>query len=276
MQRTTPIGAAFRAYTSGGARAMIDTINDATHMQESTNSQGMRGESWPTMESPQNYGFTSVVADATKGAGGMIQDCAEGFVSFMGGSRSFPVMGIMDDRRHRLINLAKDAAKGAVAMFGLKEWGQQLLNNVDGMYMTGNIQNKIRIALVKNSNQQQQSSQSGSGVGAQQLDASGASGSSPGQSGGQQKGQKTLHKQDSTVWIEQNQTSTTCAHGDAQSSQKTGSDSSVYYKDRTTSSCQSTTDHAHIRTGNNRVFVDASGCWTTTPIQIKLDSYCKT
>jgi hypothetical protein len=192
----------------------------------------------------------------------------------MGGSRSFPVMGIMDDRRHRLINLAKDAAKGAVAMFGLKEWGQQLLNNVDGMYMTGNIQNKIRIALVKNSNQQQQSSSQGSAP--SQRDAGASGSSSSGQAGGQQKGQKTLHKQDSTVWIEQNQTSTTCAHGDAQSGQKANSDSSVYYKDRTTSSCQSTTDHAHIRTGDNRVFVDSSGCWSTTPIQIKLDSYCKT
>jgi phage gp45-like len=276
MQRTTPIAAALRAYVGGGARAMIDTIDDAKHMQESTNSQGMRGESWPTMESPQNYGFTSVVADATKGDDGMIQDCAEGFVSFMGGSRSFPVMGIMDDRRHRLINLAKDAAKGAVAMFGLKEWGQQLLNTADGMFMTGNVQNKIRIALVNNSNQQQSSSQSGGAAPQQRaVGASGSSGSS-GQAGGQQKGQKTLHKQDSTIWMEQNQTSTTCAHGDACSAQKASSDSSVYYKDRTTSSCQSTTDHAHIRTGDNRVFVDQSGCWSTSPIQVKLDGYCKT
>jgi len=167
MHRSTPYDINFRGYSSGGCRTLVDTIADEHLMQESTNAQGMKGESWPTCESPQNYGFTSVVADARKSSNpGEIQQCAEGFMSFIGGNRNFPVMAMMDDRRHRLINLAKDAAKGAAAMFGLKEWGQQFLNTEDGMYMTGNSQKKIRTALVDNKNgQSQQSQQQGSGGG---------------------------------------------------------------------------------------------------------------
>ena len=87
----------------------------------------------------------------------------EMIINFMGGNRSFPMAGAMDDRRHRLFNLAQDAAKGATAMFGLREWGQQFLNTNDGMYMTGNTQNKIRMALVENQNNQQAPQQQGSG-----------------------------------------------------------------------------------------------------------------
>jgi hypothetical protein len=168
MHRATPYDINFRGYSSGGCRTLVDTIADEHLMQESTNSQGMKGESWPTCESPQNYGFTSVVADARKsGNPGKIQQCAEGFMSFIGGNRNFPVMAMMDDRRHRLINLAKDAAKGASALFGLKEWGQQFLNTDTGMFMTGNTEKLLKFALVDNQNgQSQQSSGGGSGGGA--------------------------------------------------------------------------------------------------------------
>src|SRR6516162_3644873 len=162
MHRATPYDINFRGYTSGGARTLVDTIADEHLMQESTNSQGMKGESWPTCESPQNYGFTSVVADARKsGNPGKIQQCAEGFMSFIGGNRNFPVMAMMDDRRHRLINLAKDAAKGASALFGLKEWGQQFLNTDTGMFMTGNTEKLLKFALVDNQNGQSQQSSGG-------------------------------------------------------------------------------------------------------------------
>ena len=59
---------------------------------------------------------------------------AEGFMSYIGGSRSFPVCTIMDDRRHRLIKLDK----GSSAQYGLKEWGEQFLIHKDGIYATGN------------------------------------------------------------------------------------------------------------------------------------------
>ena len=296
VNRSTPASTVQRAYDGGGARVMIDTIDDSKLMQESTNPVGMRGESWPSPESPQNYGFTSVVADATKGAKGMIQNCAEGFMSFMGGNRSFPVLGVMDDRRHRLKNLAMDAAKGAVAMFGLKEWGQQFLNTDDGMYMTGNVQNKIRMALVQNQNGQTQTQQPGqqlartfkskSGVEfeietfvvdrVQKLAAdSGASGNGAG--GGQQgtsqsTGQKTLHKEDSTVWLQQDSTQTQSNHGDALGRQKGGSDSTVFYG--TDNSCQSTDEHSHIMGQKIHIWV-AGGCFSDMPMIVKKDTLCK-
>jgi hypothetical protein len=86
-------------------------------------------------------------------------------MSFIGGNRNFPVMAMMDDRRHRLINLAKDAAKGASAMFGLKEWGQQFLNTDTGMFMTGNTEKLLKFALVDNQNGQSQQSSGGGGGG---------------------------------------------------------------------------------------------------------------
>jgi phage gp45-like len=313
MHRQTPYDIAFRGYSAGGARSCIDQVDDSKLMQESNDAHGMLGESWPTAEAPQNYGFTSVVADATKDAAGKIKQCAEGFMSFIGGNRNFPVMGMMDDRRHRLKNLAKDAAKGASAMFGLKEWGQQLLNTEDGWFMTGNTQKKNRLQLVDNQNgqtQQQQPGSSGGGVGAQvrggllepikfksksgvefeievvPFDAGGGSGGgsssgngSSGGQGGQQgskpTGQKTLHKEESSIWFEQNSGSATCAHGDAYSGQRTGSDSSTYYKDRTTSSGQSTSDHTHILNNGAHIWVSDGVCYSDMPLIIKTDTLCK-
>jgi hypothetical protein len=202
MHRATPLNSSFRSY-SGGARSVIPEVDDSKFMQESTNSQGMSSEKIPTMEAPQNYGFTSVVADADKsGNPGNITASAEGFISFMGGNRSFPVMGIMDDRRHRLLNLGKDAAKGASAMFGLKDWGQQLLNTKDGWFMSGNTKKKIRIQLVDNKNGQQQSGGSSGGQAVSGLAAGGGGGAAGGAGGGQQKGQKTLHKEQSETFID--------------------------------------------------------------------------
>ena len=224
------------------------------------------------MEAPQNYGFTSVTADPDEDEKtGMRKDSAEGMVSFMGGNRSFPVMGPTDDRRHRLFNLAKDAAKGAVAMFGLREWGQQFLNTEDGMHMTGNKEKKIRISLVENKNgkQQQQGQQ-------QQADAGGGRGGATSGSGKQEKekGQKTLHKEQTDIAIEQNGKETTSQHGQHFAAQRSGSDSSTYTEDRKKST-QTTADHVHIRFKDNRIFNDEMGNWATSPIMIKKDIYCK-
>jgi hypothetical protein len=104
MHRATPLNTSFRAYSSGGARTMISGADDGKMMQEMAGNF-MKGETRDKVESPQNYGFSSVVRAATKDAQGMIKEAAEGFVSFMGGNRSFPVCAIMDDRRHRPMGL---------------------------------------------------------------------------------------------------------------------------------------------------------------------------
>lgn len=181
MQRSTPLATAHRSYTGGGARAMIDEINDKTHMQESNNAQGMKGESWPTMESPQNYGFTSVVMPADKDKDGQITDCAEGFVSFMGGNRNFPVMGVMDDRRHRL----REMDPGDTAMYRTKDDKQQFHLTKDGGFWSAPEDKTVRMQLVKK-DQQQQSQQAGQ-----------ADGQNGQQQGQKEKGQKPVRK-DST------------------------------------------------------------------------------
>jgi phage gp45-like len=100
MFRQSPLTAAFVGYSGGGARSLVDTIDDETGMQEMKGSF-MKGEARSRVESPQNYGFTSVVLPAKKGKDGQIEECAEAYINFLGGNRSFPVAAVMDDRRHR-------------------------------------------------------------------------------------------------------------------------------------------------------------------------------
>jgi phage gp45-like len=104
MHRQTPLTAGFVAYSGGGSRTLIDTIDDDKMMQEMKGTM-MFGEARESIESPQNYGFSSVVLPAKKGKDGQIEECAEGFMSYMGGNRSFPICAIMDDRRHRPYNM---------------------------------------------------------------------------------------------------------------------------------------------------------------------------
>ena len=130
----------------------------------------MANEARKAIEAPQNYGFTSVVKDAIQGlssamggtggsgAGGMgsIVSSAESFMQFMGGNRSFPVFGNMDDRRHRLMNLDK----GDSAMFSTQGRKQQVQMASDGVYHSTPNDQTWRTALLDESSEQDQSSQS--------------------------------------------------------------------------------------------------------------------
>jgi hypothetical protein len=130
MHRQTPLTAGFVGYTSGGARALIDTIDDSKMMQQMKGS--MMGEAREKVESPQNYGFSSVVRPATKGSDGQIQDCAEGFMSYFGGNRSSNFCAVMDDRRYRPMGLkpGENAQYDDIAqMTLLRRTGVYLLSN---------------------------------------------------------------------------------------------------------------------------------------------------
>ena len=127
MHRSTPLAAAFRAYSAGGARSVVDSVNDNTLMQE-MKGKFMANESRDKFEAPQNYGFSSVVLPATQGEGGK-KDGAEAFISFIGGSRSFAVAGVMDDRRHRPMGLKP----GENAQYD--DLGQMTLIRRTGTYM---------------------------------------------------------------------------------------------------------------------------------------------
>lgn len=104
MHRQTPLSAAFVGYSGGGSRTLIDTIDDGQLMQEMKGTM-MHGEAREKVESPQNYGFSSVVRPATKGSDGQIQDAAEGYMSYAGGNRTHSFCAVMDDRRYRPLGL---------------------------------------------------------------------------------------------------------------------------------------------------------------------------
>ena len=152
MHRATPATSSFRAYTGGGTRSAVDTVDDSKLMQEHSGNF-MHGETRQGVEAPQNYGFTSVAAPATKDADGKITDSAEAVISFMGSNRSFPVAGVMDDRRHRLFGLQP----GDSAMFRQATDKLQFHLTGSGGFMTGPRDKTVRMQLVdEDSGQQQQ------------------------------------------------------------------------------------------------------------------------
>jgi phage gp45-like len=168
MHRATPANTSFRAYSAGGARAIVSSIDDNKLMKE-MGGNFMKSESRTKIESPQNYGWSSVTFDPDQeqsgGQGG--GSGPETFISFMGGNRSFPVAGPIDDRRHRL----KGLDKGDVGMFRGKDDAQQFLLLEKGNFMSMREDKKFRFALVPDKREQQSS-------GGQQ---------------GQQKGQKSTY-----------------------------------------------------------------------------------
>jgi phage gp45-like len=192
VHRATPLNSSFRAYTAGGARSVVEKVDDSKLMQEMAGNF-MANESRSGIEAPQNYGFSSVVFDAEKDVMGRIKASAETFIGFMGGNRSFPVAGAMDDRRHRLYKLEP----GDTAMFRGRGDKQQLHLTKDGGFWSAPQDKTVRMQLVPSDSESNASIASGGSSGgrasAQQLE--GAGNSSSGQDGGQQKrGQEPVYK----------------------------------------------------------------------------------
>lgn len=160
MHRATPANSSFRSYVAGGARASIGSASDSSLMQE-TSANMMANESRKGIESPQNFGFTSVVMDAAKSALGKMGQSAEMMVSFMGGNRSFPVGGNTDDRRHRLNGLDK----GDSAMFTTKGRKQQMHFSDDGGFWSAPQDKTVRMALIDEDSEKDGQQQQGGGQG---------------------------------------------------------------------------------------------------------------
>ena len=153
MHRATPLNAIFRAYCAGGSRSVVKTIDDNKLMQQMTGNI-MSGESRDQVDAPQNYGFTSVVFDAEHAAmGGLVG--GEVAHSFLGGNRTYPVAGAMDDRRHRLFKLLQ----GDTAMFRGRGDKQQFHMTQDGGFWTAPQDKTVRMHLL------QQDSESNSTMG---------------------------------------------------------------------------------------------------------------
>ena len=104
----------------------------------------------------------------------------------------------------------------------------------------------------------------------------GSSGAAGGKEGGKDKptGQKTLHKEKTDIQIEQNGKETSSQHGQHYSSQRSGSDATVYTENRKKSS-QSTDKHTHMRFQEHRIWNEEEGNFWTIPCLVKKDLHCK-
>ena len=148
MHRATPKATSFVGWSAGGARALIGKIQDQFGMQTMSGTFNRGEKKDPNqqgegLEAPQNYGNTSVPMEAEMGKDGQIEKCAETFINFLGGNRSFPIAGPTDDRRHRL----KKLNPGDVAMFDHLQ--QQFHFNKKGSFLTGVTGKVIRMALAE-------------------------------------------------------------------------------------------------------------------------------
>lgn len=206
MHRATPLNTSLRTYSSGGARSVVDSVDDTQFMQEMTGGIH-KNESRKAVEAPQNYGFTSVVFDAEKDGNNKIG--AEVIQGFMGGNRSYPVAGAMDDRRHRLFKLEK----GDTAMFRGRGDFQQFHMTDNGGFWTAPQNKTVRMQLLQKDSESnatvgsQGGSQSGGQPSAGLLAADGggaSSGSQSGQQGQKKRGQEAVYKdgQKSPMFVE--------------------------------------------------------------------------
>ena len=202
MHRQNPLQQGYVGYTGSGARALVEEISDNPMMQEMKGSF-MTGESREKIESPQNYGFTSVVKKATKGKDGKIEECAEAYLQFLGGNRSFPTALVMDDRRYRL----KELKEGDVAMFDHLQH-QFHLNN-DGVFLSGRNDKKMKFQLL---DPPEDDGQSGGGGAQAATTASGTDNSSSSGGGSKKKGQKQRYEKESKQHVEMTKGHTELVH----------------------------------------------------------------
>lgn len=286
VMRSTQKDSARRAQTHI-SRGTLREVDSKPYWNELT-VDGMVSETHTGVEWIENYGSTSVPAkqdpeDSPQqqqqqpqtgggpggGGGGSAGeqgqqpkgDSAEVMIARINGSHSHPVVLAVGDRRHRLVELEE----GDTAQHRLKDDRQQFLMHKDGTYLSTRDDKVMRIALVpKPQDEQQQQQQPGFGQSQPQ--------------GKKQKtyGQKSARDDNkkSSVSIEQNGTQTVSQHGSAYSAERGGSDASSYWENRTKST-QVTSEHSHLRTVDFRIFTDIQGCWSTVPMLVKKDSYCK-
>jgi phage gp45-like len=189
MHRATPANSSFRAYSAGGARALLSKFDDLKGVQQVAASF-MKGEARKGIEHVQQYGFSSVPFDPDEGKDGKPGLGPEAMVNFIGGNRAFPSMGPIDDRRHRM----KGLVPGDVALFGGKDTGQQFHMNGIGTFMSAfaGAGKKLRLQL----QQKGDDKKDGASTFAEGANAA---------AGGEQKtemGQKPVYKNESAAHFE--------------------------------------------------------------------------
>jgi hypothetical protein len=196
VHRATPANSSFRAYSAGGARALLQKVGEALPVDDLKGVQEiaasfMKGEARKGIEHAQQYGFTSLPFDPDEAKDGKPGLGPETFISFIGGNRSFPSAGPVDDRRHRM----KGLEKGDVALFGGKDTGQQFHMNGIGTFLSAfaGAGKKLRFQL-------QKKEQSGGQAGASTFAEGDASGGQ--QAGAKELGQRPVYKAESAAYLE--------------------------------------------------------------------------
>jgi phage gp45-like len=205
MHRATPANSSFRSYSAGGARAILQKVGDALAADDGKQMQEiaasfMKGEARSKIEHSQQYGFTSVPFDPDAPKDGKPGMGPETFVQFLGGNRSFPVAGAVDDRRHRL----KGGKPGDVSLFRGKEDGIQFTLTAAGALLSQFPDKKFRMQIVQKAAQ-------AAGGGASTY-AAGNSASGGQANAKEEMGQKSIAENESSQFFEVDNNGTTSAN----------------------------------------------------------------
>jgi hypothetical protein len=304
MHNMTVRASAFRGWVSGGARGTIDKIRSSHLMQEMVggfySSQHKKNS-----EHFEPYGFTSAII--SRNADGV----AEAMMSFMGGDAAHAIAGVIGDRRYRprglqegenaqyddqgqMTLLKRDATymishdgNGESTQSGTQQSQQGGGQSSGGSQSSGQQQQqKQRFVSVRHvADKQKQPKPTAIPMNSPQADQM--------QQQNDQQAQQYKHEGEinNEMRVDKNfikfQTGdgkgkdTDVGHYDKQKNQwvfNIGDFSLIcdskqvvgQYKD-TQHGFRVDSNHAHIRFGDNSIWVDSNGCWSSSPIQLKSD-----
>lgn len=293
MHRVTPLTSAFIAATSGGARSLVDAVEDSPMMQEMKGTF-LKGEMRDKIESPQNYGFTSRVLPAKKGKDGQIEEAAEAIISFIGGNRSHPIATVMDDRRHRPMGLkpGENAQYDDIGQMTLMRRGGLFMLSHDGEDGEGKKSERM-VSLRHVTKKKQERDKIGGKRG-----SGGGSGGSKISGGGdrpqltplqeaelrevQERADQEKKKKREEFKHEGESVNTEVRATASKVEFRTG-DSVVGHYNASGKEWQLNSggdpnksvkvdgQHAHIRIGENSIWVNDAGCWSSKPIEVLPD-----
>ena len=218
----------------GGLSRVTLTQADDLHFMQEVQIAGYAGEAQQYIEHVHPYGFTAVANPKKRDD----TAAAEGFMSFLSGNRSHGVVVTMGDRRFRLFGLAN----GEVALHD--DVGHQVHLSKAGVFVSAPNGKKI--------------------VGQVMADSGLPPAPQTNQRPGQQPTQKKMGQ--GAQAGRQNATSFTLDSNGFTAKWGSGSNAVLARADK---------DHAKIKhvSSQNAMWVDASGCWTSSPIGIKADPH---
>ena len=271
MHRQSPLSQAFVGYSGGGVRALVTEVADTLMMQEMKGSF-MMGEAREKIESPQNYGFSSVVLPAKKGQDGKIEEAAEAYLSFLGGNRSFPVASVMEDRRHRPMGLkpGENAQYDDIGQMTLMRRGFLAMLSHDGE--DGEGKKAERFVSLRHVEKQRQKRPTKKELeeratwSPEQLEVQAKA--------DKEEREKHKHEGESVnTEVRANKSKVEFRTGDSVVGHYNtgGKEWQLTSGGDESKSVKVDSQHAHIKIGENSVWVDQFGCWSSKPIQLKPD-----